>query len=168
METSKEDRDFVDGMKAAVRRTCAAMRAAHPSESLAGYALATDDDLVTLSHFAVTKGRLASSTDPDFLFVPTDWPQAPEPQAFDQLSRQLRSRAEIATDFRAHVDDSFRLLVDALAEAKREGVFQDDVYLSVLSTDPSSSLEELENSSVRRLNTAALVQARDAFLARWQ
>jgi hypothetical protein len=168
MGTSKEGRDFINGVKAAVRRTCAAMRAARSSESLAGYALATDDDLATLSHFAITKESLASSKDPDLLFVPTDWPEAPEPQSFDKLDRQLRARATATADFHAHVDDSFRLLVDALAEAKQEGVFQDGVFLSVLSTDPGPHLEELENFSVRRLNTATLVQDRDAFLARWQ
>jgi hypothetical protein len=162
---SQADRDFVAAVLAAVRRTCEAMRSAHPGVSLAGYALATDDGLESLSHFAVTREALSSSPDPDLLFSPTDWPLAPEPRVFDEMARQLRSRAAAATD---HVDDSFRLLVDALAEAKREGVFRDDVFLSVLSTDPSAHLEELESASVRRLNPARIVQARDAFLARWR
>jgi hypothetical protein len=167
MGTSKEDREFVEGVKAAVRRSCAAMRAAHPSESLAGYALATDDDLVTLLDYAITKENLASSTDPDLLFAPTDWVESPDPEAFDELSRELASRGDTATDFHAHVDGSFRLLVDALDELKREGRFRDDVYLTVLSTDPSAHLLQLESVAVRRLNTATLVQSRDAFLARW-
>jgi hypothetical protein len=168
MATIEEDGDFLGALKTAVRTSCAAIKTAHPGESLAGYALGTDDGLETLSYFAVTRESLApTSTDPDLLFAPTDWPEVPEPQVFDEVERQLRSRAATARDFQTHVNHTFRLLVFALAEAKREGIFQDDVFLSVLSTDPSAHLEELENDSVRRLNTAVLVEARDAFLARW-
>jgi hypothetical protein len=168
MPTSKERHDFIDAVKVAVHSSCAAIRAAHPGESLAGFALATDDGLETLSDFFVTREGLAASANTDFLFAPTDWPEGLDPDPFDALSEQLRSWSDVATDFHAHVNDSFAVLVEALAETKREGLFEDHVFLSVLSTDPSRHLRGLERSSVRLLNVASIVKDREAFLARWQ
>jgi hypothetical protein len=160
-------RDLAGAVAAAVRASCAAIEAARPGEPLAGYALATDDGVETLAYLAVTAPALAARADPDLRFSPTDWPEPPGCAAVDAVDRWLRARAAAAPDLRAHVDDSFRLLVEVLADLKRDGVFPDDVFLSVLSTDPSDHLEELEAASVSRLNGPALVQARRAFLARW-
>jgi hypothetical protein len=158
--------DLLRSMKAAVKRTVAAVHAEHPQESLAGYALLTGHSLVTLTYMAITTEALASSGDSDLLFCPTDWPQDPDSAAFDVADRQLRE-IEMAPDSQRHVSVAFATLVRALAEIKAEGLFSPGVFLSVLSTDPSPELEALESSSVQQLNRQDLVRAREQFLRKW-
>jgi hypothetical protein len=64
------------------------------------------------------------------------------------------------TDPRVYVQQEFATLVQALAESRTEGLFSSEVFLSVLSTDPSPYLEGLEKSSVECLNQVELVEAR--------
>lgn len=167
MNDLAEDHRFLSALESAVRRTVRAVLRDRPGETLAGYALCTDDGLETLFHRSVTDAVLESSANQGLLFCPTDWSCELEAEAFDTVDGELRRRAAAAVDLRAHVDSSFGLLIDALAELKREGVFAPSVFLSVLSTDPNEYLEELENSSVRRLNEPSVVSARQGFLDRW-
>lgn len=161
------DRQFIDGVKLAIRRTVAALKTEVPAETLAGYALLTDDALETLSYLAVTEEALRTNSDPDLLFVPTDWPYESGSDAFDAADAQLRQRASVAAELRQHVDRSFGILVKALAESKAEGVFDPSVFISVLSTDPSKYLLTLWDSAVRRLNEPNVVEARERFLEKW-
>jgi hypothetical protein len=66
METTAE---LLQTVKSAVRRTVAAVGAERPQETLAGYALLTDDALTTPTYTAVTKEALALSGDGDLLFL---------------------------------------------------------------------------------------------------
>jgi len=159
--------ELLASVKKAIRRTAARLQADHPGEALAGYALITDDGLETLSCTAVTEEVLAVSPEPDLLFCPTDWPYEPEPAAFESASQQLRTQGTGA-DLRSHVDGAFATLVQALAEIRAEGLFPPEVFLSVLSTDPSAYLESLEGSSVQRLNGPRLVEDRERFLEKWR
>jgi hypothetical protein len=161
------DRTFVDLVKVAVRRTFVALRRAHPDEALVGYALCTDDGLETLLCMAATDCALAASADPDLLFTPTDWPYEPEPAAADEVNQHLRDEAASTSDLRAHVDRMFGSRVLALAELRSEGLIATDVFLSVLSTDPSDYLECLETNSISSLNTASLVGSRAQFIQKW-
>jgi hypothetical protein len=159
--------ELVKQTKDAIRRTAAALRSEYPRESLAGYALLTDDAVETLSYLAISKEALAANPQEDLLFSPTDWPYEPESTAFDVAAQQLRVRSS-QTDLRAHVDESFAALVQALAESKKEGVFPEGVFLSVLSTDPSPHLEALEKAAIQLLNDASLADERERFIEKWK
>ena len=161
------DRNLIDLVKEAVRRTVAVMRKLHPDESLVGYALCTDDGLETLLCMVVTDTAIASSTDPDLLYTPTDWPYEPEPTVLDRANEYLRTLGAAASGLRAHVDEAFASLVVALAELRAEGLFEPSVFLSALSTDPSDYLETLETESVATLNAPDIVTGRDQFLLKW-
>lgn len=160
------DAELHENLRGAIRETLAALSATLPDERLRGYALCTDDELVTLGCLAVTQEALDASDDGDLLFSPTDWPHEPARRAFDAASRELRTRAAVSRPER-HVDPCFELLVQALLQSKREGAFADDVFLTVLSTDPSAQLERLENDAVHRLNPGALAEGWSRFLRRW-
>lgn len=164
MESSDE---LLKNVKIAVKRTVAAIQAGHPQESLVGYALLTDDSLATLTYMAVTKEALASSGEDDLLFCPTDWPYETDWAAFDLASEQLRAMEAAASDWQLHVQMAFATLVQALAETRAEGLFRPDVFLSILSTDPSPPLEALEKASIERLNRVDLVEAHERFLQKW-
>jgi hypothetical protein len=152
-------------VKNAVRRTVAAVRDEHGQESLAGYALLTDDRLATLTYMAITKGVVLSEGGDDLLFSPTDWPYEDESASFSLASERLRAME--ASSKPEHVQQAFVTLMQALAELRADGLFPPAVFLSVLSTDPSPHLEALEQASVERLNQMDLVVARRRFLERW-
>lgn len=165
--TDAADREFVEMVKSAVQRTVTALGRQRVGETLMGYALCTDDGLETLLHQAITQEALQASGDPDLLFMPTDWPFEPDPEAFDDADEKLRSRALCAGDLQVHVERSFSLLTLALAELRNDQFFAPGVFLKVLSTDPSEYLERLEDQAVERLNGRDVVEARRAFLNKW-
>jgi len=150
----------------AIRETMMALRTEHRAEALAGYALLTDDDLSTLGYLAVTQEALIQNPEPDLLFCPTDWPYEPRREAFRRPDRSLRRLAD-AGDSELHVDEAFGTLVRALAEARLEHQLGPEVFLTVLSTDPSDYLEELETNAVGQLNSKAIVEQRTVFLEKW-
>jgi hypothetical protein len=162
------DRDlFREDLKKAIRASIASI---HSSESLAGFVLVTDDDLVTVVGMATTKETLAASANPDLLFSPTDWPLEPQSDVFNELSKVLWNAKPEDDDaaYEKHVDASFSLLVDALVAIRDEGLFSSAVYLSVLSSDPGPHLEELETAALPRLNEPDLLEARQRFLKKWE
>lgn len=156
---------LLEATKNAVRRTLTMLQTQHPQESLAGYALLTDDNLTTLSSMAITKEALAAGSE-DLLFSPTDWPYESESTSFDSAREKLMQLG-MTGDARSDVELAFGTLVQALAETRAEGVVGSEAFFTALSTDPSPQLEALENASVRRLNETSIVQAHERFLARW-
>lgn len=165
-KATQANEELSESVKRAVRQTVTAIRARHPQERLAGYALLTDDDLTTLTCMAITVEALAASGAGEaLLFSPTDWPDEDEASSFSET--RLRLRALAATDSRNHEQVAFASFVRALSDAKAEGLFSPEVFLSVLSTDPSIRLEALEKSSIERLNQPELVEARERFLHKW-
>jgi hypothetical protein len=162
------DQVLLSQLRAAIGETTAALRRAYPTEELAGYALCTDDGVETLFYLATTREVLSASTDPDLLFTPTDWTYDPGAAAFQLTAKYLRHRADAATDFHRHVDSAFAGLVEALSRARDDGCFDGNVFLSVLSTDPSAHLEQLEAAAIARLNKEAILVARQAFLSKWR
>jgi hypothetical protein len=163
----QSDESLLQLVKSAVRRTVAAVREKHRQASLAGYALLTGDTLATLSYVAITKEALAAAGNDDLLFCPTDWPFEYEAGLFSSASRQLSEMESAAADLEEHVEAAFETLVQALAESRAEGLFADEVFLSVLSPEPSPKLEDLEKISVERLNRSDLIEGREHFLRRW-
>ena len=159
--------ELLESVKVAIRQAVAAWHPRSPDQAIAGFALLTDDTLSTLSSLAITEGELRSTSVPDLLFCPTDWTLELSPDAFDKPRKELRRQADASPDLRRHVDSSFQILERALAESRTEGAFGPRVFLSALSTDPSEHLEELENSSIRKLNDPQIVKEHQAFLDRW-
>ena len=162
--TAKEE--LLRNIKDTVRRTVATLEDRQPQETLAGYALLTDDDVTTLTSAAVTEEALALDASGDLLFCPTDWPYQQESASFALASQTLRA-TDRGDASRKRADLAFATLVQALVDLRAEGLFSAGVFLSVLSTDPSPHLEELERSSVQRLNQHDLIAARERFLIRW-
>ena len=158
--------DLLKNVKNAVRKTIIAVQTHRPHEILAGYALLTDDGLTNLAYTAITQEALASGQADDLLFSPTDWPYDYEVSSFSAASEFLRAAAD-DDDSRERVQTAFTTLEQAIAESQAEGLFRPDVFLSVLSTDPSPYLEALEKGSVERLNSPKIVAARERFLQRW-
>jgi hypothetical protein len=162
----KLNAEFLQTVKSAVRHTVAAVRRRHPLERLVGYALLTDDELVTLTYMAVTAEAVTAGAGEDLLFSPTDWPYEYEYKSFDLANQQLR-QLSASGEFSEHVERAFATLVQALVELRAEGIFGPNVFLSVLSTDPSPHLLALENACVERLNCKDVVEARQRFLDKW-
>lgn len=158
------DAAFVADVQDAVRTTVAAVTTRHRGEALAGYALLTDDALGTLGHLAVTREALRA--DPEMLYTPTDWPYNDGGEAFDGPNEVLGALAA-GVGLGDHVDAAFGLLVRALAELRAEGHFAPDVYLAVISTDPSEHLEALAEAAFQELNSAELTHARREWLDQW-
>jgi hypothetical protein len=86
---------------------------------------------------------------------------------FDIAHAELQRSLEASQDLREHVDAAFAALVQCLAELKSAGIFEATVFLSVLSTEPSEYLDELEDRSIEALNQPALVVARRQFVEKW-
>jgi hypothetical protein len=160
---------FLEVLNTTIRASIASVRNDRLSETLAGFALLTDDGVQTLYGAALTKEALTSSPDPEvMLFVPTEWPLEPERQAFNALGAKLReSEPTDEASFEAHVDSSFAILVTALAETRAEGLFAPEVFLTVTSTDPSDYMNELATAAIARLNEAGLVNDRERFIQKW-
>jgi hypothetical protein len=163
----QSDESLLQLVKSTVRRTVAAVREQHPQASLAGYALLTDDTLATLTYMAITKEALAAAGNDDLLFCPTDWPYEYESALFVSASNELSAMESAAGDLEEHVEAAFEMLVHALAESRAEGLFSDEVFLSVLSTEPNPKLEALEKISVEGLNRNDIIEDRERFLRRW-
>jgi len=168
MLSDEVDQEFQDAVVSAVQRTVAALAAERPLERLAGYALTTDDSLETVGCIAVTREGLLASDDGDLLYQPPNWPLEPDWGAFELAYSLLQRSVDLPGDGLAHVHRSFEALVRALEILKAKGLFGADVYLSVLSTDPSDYLVELESSAVKRLCAQAFVDARSQFLEKWK
>jgi hypothetical protein len=163
----QSDESLLQLVKSAVRRTVVAVREQHPQASLAGYALLTNDTLATLTYMAITKEALAASGNDDLLFCPTDWPYEYESALFVPAGKQLSAMESVASDLEEHVERAFDMLVQALATSRAEGLFSEEVFLSVLSPEPSPKLEELEKISVEGLNRNDIIEGRERFLRRW-
>ena len=138
-----------------------------PTDRLAGFALCTDDDLSSLNCLLVGDQDLVAVTGPDLMYMPAEWPFSPKAKTLRFASRALFQRSESTTDFEAHVDDSFATLVAALQRARASGEIATDVFLVVLSTDPSDYLLELQTRAIERLNGPEVADGWRAFLARW-
>jgi hypothetical protein len=153
------------------RGSLAAIKSVHPGETLCAYTLVTDDDLSGIGPFACTEEWLTAAT-PEYLrglgdgwdyqratellrFMPVDWTYVDGADAFAEANALIQAdlRAGHNPELHgAHVEDSFAVLVDSLAALRREGAVASDVFLSVLSSDPSPYLLDLEEHGVRKVN----------------
>jgi hypothetical protein len=145
-------------MEFAIRLSLAEFAANQPTETLAAYAICTDDELSTLFWVATTNEHILTVEEVVFRYSAVEWPYGYGSSAFDAPRLELVRLHAAALEsglFQAHVADSFHTLVEALQRARRSGEFGEDILLYVASTDPSEHLEALEGRGVEYLNNHA-------------
>ncbi|GAB3357524.1 DUF4303 domain-containing protein [Lysobacter tyrosinilyticus] len=145
----------------AIRQSVATLKAHGP---LFGFALGTDDDLRTLFHVSCSVGWVEKSeldyADIGYIFV--EWLDSAHDDLFSPISSHLATLADqtytsdeawaAARDFRFHA------LFLALRDCREAGIFDEQTFLTVGSTDPSDHLQSLEMRAVESLNTPNVVR----------
>ena len=145
--------------KRAVLASIRSVRGAHPAERLCGYALLTDDNLRTIGYAACTEEQVASCGVRNARFEPVEWTYCEGAEAFDEVRELLVASADAAKgpeEQATHVGEAFGTLVEALRQARLEGALGEDVFLTVISTDPNERLLGLEAAAVEALNSKQL------------
>ncbi|NNG43574.1 DUF4303 domain-containing protein [Pseudoalteromonas sp. NEC-BIFX-2020_002] len=151
-----------DLIKAASKATFENLKIKHLNETLTGYALCTDDGAMTIYHIATTQQWAEKGGNFELEFSPVQWQYSDNGSFFDEAYELIMKRVERQDDeenegkFQELVDRTFSIFVSALLELRAEGVFSESVFLSVLSTDPSDHMLELENKANRELNSSLL------------
>lgn len=153
------------------RQAIAAIRAAHPGESLCGFALATDESAMTLGPMAQSMSALreAGGGD-DFRFNPDEWSYSEGGEFLDIAYRLLLPRQQdVPQDvpFEEFQEGVFEAAVLALADLAEEGLFgdqaaRDDFFLLLHVTDADPLVEAIE-----RLNTPAMVARYQTWWESW-
>ncbi len=151
---------FLRLVESGVESTARQLAAACAGQHLIGYALCTDDCVCTLFHVACTAELAAAEQAFDIRFAPVEWKlDAVDPGDLEVASHSInRLEHETDEDFARHCDQAFECLVVALERARDKGLFQDQVFLSVLSTDPSREMQRRWRDSVLRLNVSGVVR----------
>lgn len=146
----------------AVRRARAELQTSCGGSHLFGFALCTDDDLMTLYHVYCTDEwvRAREKDDPDIGYISNEWLCCANEELFDRISDRLAqlSWREYPTDSES-ADARYRrfnALVLALEDCRDAGLFDADTLLCVVSTDPSEDLQALAMNAVDRLNSPAV------------
>lgn len=143
-----------------VARSAAELRTRHAGGRVVSYALCSDDELSGLYDVAFTEDLLKVAKDPSDRFNPVEWSLAPAAQHLEQASALLRQRASLDTDgeFHTQIDRAFECLVRTMERIRGQGLFADDVFVTICSTDPSEGMRELEAAAILRLNSPAVIR----------
>lgn len=163
-----DDSSFTDLVALACERHLAALAQHRAGETLAGYALCTDDDVSTLYGVAVTREYLPSAPYPEARYMPVEWPYGHRTSLFDESQLAIEARYTAASDAGAlgpHIEATFACLVEALRRARAQKLVGDEVLLVVTSTDPGPELEALATRGVRALNAPEQYEAWRAAMA---
>lgn len=163
-----DDPSFTDLVALACEKHLAALAQQRAGETLAGYALCTDDDLSTLYGVAVTREYLPSAPYPEARYVPVEWPYGHRTSLFDEAQLVIEGRYTAASDggaLTAHIEGTFACLVEALRRARAQKLVGDEVLLVVTSTDPGPELAALATRGARALNAPELYEAWRAAMA---
>lgn len=157
MIPTKGEHSLIVATRTAIAATLQALNERHPAETLAGYAIITDDSVTTVGYLGITSEVLASR-DAGLRFEAVDWPYDDGMSAFDTV-RQILVEHSKDHPPHLHVEPMFTSLVSALSAARRDHNLGDDVFLSVLSSDPSPQLLQLEDMAVKALNPTPVYAA---------
>ncbi|QUI71412.1 DUF4303 domain-containing protein [Pseudoalteromonas piscicida] len=160
-------------VKDAVKTTFTNLQRIHQPDELLGYALCTDDSVMTLYHVAMTQQWLSQDDNTEFEFSPVEWDLSDRDVHFKGVATLLAARLELedAKLYENYLEEiinpTFKAFVLALLELRQEGVFAKNVFLSVISTDPSEHMLELESAANRKLNSAELLNRFNDWHARF-
>lgn len=150
------DESFATIVEHAIRRSLADFHEQHADETLAGYAICTDDCLMTIFWVASTREHMNAVTDDCLRYSAVEWPYGYQSDAFDEAQLELARRYDASSggaEFSKHVIGSFWAIVEALNRVRSSGELGQDVLVYALSTDPSEFLELLERRGVEYLNS---------------
>ena len=131
------------------------MKAEFGADPLHGFALCTDDDVMTLFSAACTKSWVAErEADYEAIgYIYTEWEQGSGDSHFNSISDTVAELA--ADDENSTVEQRFEAFVLALEDCRNEGLFDPDTLLCCGSTDPDDEMEMLAMRAVDRLNSTA-------------
>lgn len=129
-------------------------------ENIHGFALGTDDDVMTLFHVLSTSNWVKTEAvrlnydDIGYVFV--EWQETVGENLFSDLSKMFREESE--KDY--GTDDDWALARDkrllsisfALEEVRNRKLFKEQTFLCFGSTDPSPYIEKLEWDEIQRYN----------------
>ncbi len=144
------DSELVATVETAVRESLQGSR-------VAGFALLTDDDVVSISAAFTDDSR-----DECRFESPNDWPHQVFEPAFEPAYEALQ-RHHARLEFSEHKSAAFASFVEALRRVKADGLFL-GAYLAVISTDPSPAMERRADDAAIQLNSAEVLQARERHL----
>ena len=135
----------------AIRKAASDLRAKH-TDLLHGFALCTDDNVMTLYCVSCTKSWVSERKEKceAIGYIDVDWEDDTGTNYFDNISNALAKLAD--NDSEAACDGRFESLVEALQQCRDEKLFDEETLLSCGSTDPSDHLEMLQMRAVDRLN----------------
>lgn len=153
------------------RQAVAAVQAAHPGNTLCGFALVTDESAMTIGPMATSQEALAEAGgEDDFRFNPDEWPYDEGGEFLDIAYRLILPRhQDVPQDlsFEEFQEGVFETAVLALSDLAEEGVFgdeqtRDDFFLQLHVTDADPLVEAIE-----RLNTPAMAARYQAWWESW-
>ena len=139
----------------AIRKAHSEMVTEFGDDPIHGFALCTDDDVMTLFSAACSKSWVAEreANYEAIGYIYTEWEQDSGVSHFEPISETVGELAD--DDDQSTVQQRFEAFVLALQDCRKEGVFDPDTLLCCGSTDPSDEMEMLAMRAVDRLNTSA-------------
>lgn len=150
-------KDLSEALKSDIRGSAVIARL---GASIGGYAVCCDNDMSSINAYAATTEWLASRGRGHF-FEPPFWPHE-DADGLQVSGDMLYTSYEELADksdgelLYRHIEDSFRVVNEALYDLRMEGFFKADVVVFCTTNDPIGRLLKLEGGSVQRLNGAAV------------
>ncbi|TWT79509.1 hypothetical protein CA13_09120 [Planctomycetes bacterium CA13] len=136
----------------AIRKACADMAREFGSDPIHGFALCTDDNVMTVYSTACTKSWVAER-EPDYSGIGSiyaEWVQNAGDHHFDPISKAV---AALAESDKSTIKQRFDCLKLALEDCRNEGLFDPNTILLCGSTD---GVGEMEMEAVDRLNSTEI------------
>jgi len=144
----------------AIKKTKAELDEKYKDDKLFGYALCTDDAVMTIYHVACTNSWVKEQDDKYMIYSSVEWGQSGEnshfEKAYDEIYKDYENSDHEDGSFEINSDMRFEAMVQALKECKEEAIFDEDTILSVASTDPSEESQFLQMRGIDRLNSPKL------------
>lgn len=148
------DHDRVrDETAAAIRDAMKEIGDKLPTEALFGFALCTDDDVMTLYHvFACRSWVAAQEKDyPEIGYIAVEWQQTSTEARFDTVNKMLRAWSNADSSIAA-IEARFAALRAGMKSCRDARLFDRATLLSVSSTDPGDAMVRLALDAARALN----------------
>ncbi|QDT11448.1 DUF4303 domain-containing protein [Planctomycetes bacterium K23_9] len=133
----------------AIRKARGDMAAEFGSDSIHGFALCTDDNVMTLFAAVCTKSWVAER-EPGYKGIGSiyvEWNQSAGDQHFETVSKIIQALADTES---SNEEQRFESLTLALEDCRNEGLFESDTLLICGNTD---GVGDLEVDAITRLNS---------------
>jgi hypothetical protein len=149
-----------------IERAYSEIQKKYELENIHGFALGTDDDVMTLFHVLCTSNWLekeeARLNDEDIGYIFVEWQESAGENLFLDISKMFRKESE--RDYKTNEDwaiarDKRLLSISfALEEVRKRKLFKEQTFLCFGSTDPSTYIEKLEWVEIQRYNVESNVK----------